>query len=694
MSEQEAQKRLKELTKQINHHDHLYFNLDAPAITDAEYDALRQELLRLEAQYPHLVELDSPSQRVGVTPLSKFEKVQHEKPMLSLDNAFNQDDLEAFIKKAKRYLNHTDDFDLVVEPKIDGLSASLHYKNGKFVLGATRGDGQVGENITQNLKTVKSIPLVLQGDNIPEKLEVRGEVYIDKQDFLTLNQERDELGEATFANPRNAAAGSLRQLDSKETAKRPLKLFAYSYEGDEIETHSDGLERLKEFGFQVNSENKILDKGQGIWKTVQDLENRRHDLIYDIDGAVIKINDLMLQKRLGFIGRSPRYATAYKFKAETVETVLQDIHIQVGRTGVLTPVAILDPVAIGGVTVSRATLHNQDEIQRKDIRIGDTVVIQRAGDVIPQVVRVNLEKRREDSKSFIYPKACPVCNHPVIRLQDKAANRCTGGVLCSAQSVERLKHFVSKGGFDIDGLGAKNVEFFYEKGLIKTPNDIFTLEIRDQESLTRLKNREGWGDQSAQKLFEGIDAKKTIALHRFLYALGIPQVGQVTAKVLARLYGDYDKLSQAMQSIPKSIFNGDNNGETVPAYDELVSIDGIGDSVIKELVYFFQDDTQTQWVQSLKNHLTLKSEMVESMPDTPFTGKTVVFTGTLEAMGRSEAKEKAESMGAKVTGSLSKKTDFLIAGRDAGSKLKKAQNLGVTVLTEAQWQEMLNDDHV
>lgn len=679
LTRDEAANELAELAKIIAHHDNLYYQL-TPEISDAAYDELVRRNKAIEARFPDLRRIDSPSHRVGAAPAPGFKKAKHRTPMLSLDNAFTEEDVVDFLNRVRRFLQLPADqpIEMVAEPKIDGLSASLHYQDGRFVLGATRGDGFEGEEITANLRTVKGIPLILLDENAPQNIEIRGEVYMRRDDFLTLNKARIAEGEAEFANPRNAAAGSVRQLDPKITAKRPLHFFAYAYDAlsSTDKTQSAHLESLKRWGFSVTTLRQICHKTSDLMTFYHKLEAIRPDLDFEIDGVVYKVNNLDLQNRLGAVGRTPRHSIAHKFAAEKAETILEDILIQVGRTGVLTPVAILKPVTVGGVVVQRATLHNEDEIARKDVRIGDHVEIQRAGDVIPQVVRVFTDKRLPSSIPYVFPTTCPVCGSEAIRAEGEVARRCTDGLVCPAQAVERLKHFVSRQAFDIEGLGEKNIESFYQEGLIKSPADIFTLEARDRQSLTPLRNKEGWGDQSAKKLFEAIQQRRTISLDRFIYALGIPQVGAVTAKLLAHHY-------RTLQSLREHMIQAQN--QTSEAWADLLALEGIGTNMATDLIGFFQQHHNTQIIEALNTQLTIPEFVVEAAIASPLTGKTIVFTGSLSTLSRAEAKARAERMGAKVTGSVTNKTDYVVVGEDAGSKAKAAKELGIQTLTEDEF---------
>jgi DNA ligase (NAD+) len=687
LTREEAAIELERLAKAIAHHDYLYFQLAAPELSDADYDQLVVRNRAIESRFPDLRRIDSPSHRIGAPAAEGFKKVRHRTSMLSLENAFTEEDVVDFLNRIRRFLQLPDDqpLDMVAEPKIDGLSASLHYQDGRFILGATRGDGSEGEDITANLRTVIDIPLVLQSTEgpVPESLEIRGELYMRRDDFLRLNEERIAAGDPEFANPRNAAAGSVRQLDPKITRQRPLRFFAYACEalsGSTARTQSQILETLQGWGFSVSSLHQLCAREADLMAFYHNLEGIRADLDYDIDGVVYKVNRLDWQNRLGSIGRTPRHSIAHKFAAEKAETVIEDIVIQVGRTGVLTPVAVLRPVTVGGVVVQRATLHNEDEIGRKDVRIGDHVEIQRAGDVIPQVLYSIPEKRPADSKPYIFPTTCPVCCAQAIRLEGEVARRCTDGLVCPAQAVERLKHFVSRNAFDIEGLGDKHIEGFYQSGLIRTPADIFTLEAQDRQSLTPLRNKEGWGGQSAANLFQAINERRTIALDRFIYALGIPQIGAVTAKLLARQYQSVTRLRHYMIQA---------QDQTSDAWAELLALEGIGIRMATDLVGFFALPHNSDIVDALATHLTIPDFLVETAISSPLTGKTIVFTGSLVSLSRAEAKAKAERFGAKVTGAVTNKTDYVVEGADAGSKAKAARGLGVAILTEDEFMQMV-----
>ena len=684
MSMEDAKSRHAALVKKIKQADAEYYQHDAPSMSDADYDALRRELEKIEAEYPELITQDSPTQNVGAAPREGFKKVKHALPMLSLSNVFSEEDVSDFITRVRKFLGlkEGEPLDLVAEPKIDGLSCSLRYENHKLVLAATRGDGAEGEDITANVNTITDVPQTLP-DDAPEILEVRGEIYMRRQDFKALNEKRAAAGEAVFANPRNAAAGSVRQLDPAITAQRPIGFFGYALgevSEEFAQTHAEIREKLKAWGI-AETPYAICSSLDEIMQNYQTVLEERPALDYEIDGVVYKVNRIDYQKRLGFVSRAPRWATAHKFPAEQAVTVLNDIDIQVGRTGALTPVARLEPITVGGVVVSNATLHNEDEIKRKDIRIGDTVVIQRAGDVIPQVVKVLTEKREGNPPAYEFPGHCPACGSLAIREGDDVVRRCTGGLICPAQAVERLKHFVSRLAFDIDGLGAKIIEQFWEDGLIKSPADIFTLEERNKSSLTPIRAREGWGDLSEKNLFKSINERREIPFNRFIYALGIRQVGEATAKRLAG-YGTLENLKEAM------IKAQDRESE---AYRDLLAIEDIGPGVADDVIGFFAEEHNLEVLSDLEKHVTITPYAMPSAGDSKVAGKVVVFTGALDQMSRAEAKARAESLGVKVTGSVSQKTDYVIAGEDAGSKLKKAKELGVEVLSEQQWLDMIEN---
>ena len=687
LSRQEAAAELERIATEMAKADIAYYQNDNPYLTDAEYDTLKKRNQDIEIRFPELIRPDSPSKKIGAPLKSGFGKIPHRFPMLSLGDIFTIEEVSDFVMSIKRFLNTTDNIDFMAEPKIDGLSFSARYENRRFVQGATRGDGKTGEDITANLKTIKQLPQQLP-ESAPEVLEIRGEVYMSKTDFFALNEKYEKEGKKTFANPRNAAAGSLRQLDSKITEERNLSLFAYTW-GEVSErcwdSQTEFFDRLKEWGFPTNPLNQLCHNLQEIDNNFTRLMQIRAELPYDIDGIVYKVDSIALQERLGFLTRTPRWAVAHKFPAEQAVTQINDIRIQVGRTGALTPVADLKPVNVGGVVVSHATLHNEDEIKRKDIRIGDTVIIQRAGDVIPQVVQVLPEKRPSDSQEFIFPHTCPQCGAHAIREEDEAVRRCTGGLTCPAQAIERLIHFVSREAFNIEGLGDKIIDEFYHEGILHNPADIFTLEQRNEDgdlfshqknSALHLESREGWGKKSVEKLFAAIRARKSIDLPRFIYALGIRQVGSATSRLIAQNYGSFANFMTDMQ-----------NKETA----KLISIDGIGGAMAKDIVEFFQEEHNLQTIHNLLQYVTVEEYIDQTNYNSPIAGKTVVFTGTLERMARAEAKAQAQTLGAKVAGSVSKNTDYVIMGADAGSKAAKAKELGITILTEDEYLKLIQN---
>jgi DNA ligase (NAD+) len=684
-SREEAAKELERLAKLIAYHDRLYFTLATPEITDEQYDALRLQNKNIELQFPDLRRIDSPSNRIGSPIANEFEKVRHRKPMLSLDNVFDGEGFNDFLKKIHRFLKLPDEIPIpmIAEPKIDGLSASLHYQDGKFVLGATRGDGQEGENITANLRTIKNIPLSLNGNDIPKSLEIRGEVYMPLADFEVMNQERLKNNQQPFANPRNAAAGSLRQLDSNITASRPLYFFAYFAQSLDTPIGKDQenlLKQLAEWGFAINPNFRLCNTTTEMLNAYSEIQKIRNTLDYEIDGVVFKVNDFRIQERLGVVGRSPRHSIAFKFAAEQAQTTVEDILLQVGRTGVITPVAILRPVVVGGVTVSRATLHNEEEIRRKDVRISDTVIVQRAGDVIPQIVSVVLEKRLPNSKVYEFSDNCPCCDSALHKTPGQVAKRCLNGFACEDQAIQRLNHFVSRDAFNIEGFGEKNVAKFYSLGMIKLPVDIFTLEAKNQTAITPIETWDGWGKQSTQNLWNAINKVKTISLEKLIYALGIPQIGQTTAKLLARYYISF---SNFLTSIVNS---NESNGKV---FQELTQIEGIGHGMAQDIIDFFQQKHNVQMVEALLQHLTVNNHVAED--NLPLYGKSVVFTGSLQTISRSEAKAQAERLGAKVASSVSAATSFVIAGADAGQKLRNAQKLNVEIIDEKAWLEMVDE---
>ena len=684
----EARMEWQALADEIAQHDVLYHQKDAPSISDSDYDALRRRFDAILAAFPELQNEATSLARVGAKPAEKFAKVRHAVPMLSLANTFSDEEVGEFVERVRRFLDWPEEREIAftAEPKIDGLSCSIRYEKGQLKIAATRGDGEEGEDVTANVRTIRSIPQVLRGD-VPPVIEVRGEVYMSTADFLALNTRQEAEGKPPFANPRNAAAGSLRQLDPLITAARPLRFFAYAWgamEGDlPSDTQSGMVAAFGTMGLPVNPLTKRCVSVEEMISQYRLIEEKRPTLGYDIDGVVYKVDDLALQQRLGFISRSPRWATARKFPAEQARTVLLDIDIQVGRTGALTPVAKLQPITVGGVVVSNATLHNEDEIARKDVRVGDTVIVQRAGDVIPQIVSVVLEKRPAGAKPYEFPHLCPACGSHAVRETDpktgeaEVARRCTAGLICPAQATERLKHFASRNAFDIEGLGDKQIEGFYADGLITRPRDIFTLAERDALSLKKLKDREGYGAVSVKKLFEAIEARRNVTLNRFIFGLGIRHVGETTAKQLARHFGSIEKLREVAVTASA-------DGEAAKA--ELTGIDGIGPIVAGSIVDFFGEAHNLEELDALMAYVT--PEAMEAVAAaSPVSGKTVVFTGALERMSRDEAKAMAERLGAKVSGSVSKKTDLVVAGPGAGSKLADAKKHGVEVISEDEWFE-------
>ncbi|MGB4865936.1 MAG: NAD-dependent DNA ligase LigA [Hyphomicrobium sp.] len=681
------------LVAEIAHHDTLYYQQDAPEISDAAYDALRKRLIELERAHPEFATSASPTQRVGAAPIAAFGKIRHDVAMLSLSNAFADEDVVEFADRVRRFLmlSQTDELEITAEPKIDGLSISLRFEGGVLTQAATRGDGAEGENVTANVKTIAEIPHRLKGRGVPEIIDVRGEIYLGHKDFAALNAAQESAGEKAFANPRNAAAGSLRQLDPAITAKRPLRFFAYAWGAASNlpgETQADVVAAFADWGLPVNPDMTICTTPGALLTYYRAIDARRATLGYDIDGVVYKVNRLDYQQRLGFVSRSPRWAIAHKFAAEQATTILRAIDIQVGRTGALTPVAKLEPVTVGGVVVSNATLHNEDEIKRKDIRVGDTVVVQRAGDVIPQIVRVVEDDEHAKRDAFQFPHQCPVCGSHAVRDSDEdtgegdVVRRCTAGLICPAQAKERLKHFVSRNAVDIDGLGAEKIEFFFDTNRIKTPADIYTLADRDARSTEPLSDLKGFGQKSVEKLFAAIDARRKIPLERFLFGLGVRHIGETTAKDLAKAYGSLAALRAAASAAVAG-------GRDSDAYRDIDNIEGIGETVVDALIDFFGEPHNVEILDALLKEVEVTPFVRADAVESPVTGKTVVFTGTLMRVTRNEAKAQAERLGAKVAGSVSAKTDYVIAGSDAGSKLNKAQALGVTVLTEDEWLAMI-----
>lgn len=699
LTREQAAEALEWLAEEIARHDALYHAEDDPELSDAAYDALVRRNRAIEKQFPSLVREDSPSRRVGAAPSSGFAKIQHERPMLSLANAFSDEDMAEFVSSVRRFLKELSDnpdapLELMAEPKIDGLSAALIYRNGRLEQAATRGDGSTGEDITANVCTIDEIPDQLAGD-APEVVEVRGEIYMSRDDFMAMNRRQEEAGGKLFANPRNAAAGSVRQLNPEITRSRPLRFFAYGWGqlSEPVADRQSGfLERARAWGLPVNQRATLCRDLDGVRAVYDRLSADRADLPYDIDGVVYKVDRLDWQQRLGTVSRAPRWAIARKFPAEQAITRLNAITIQVGRTGALTPVAQLEPINVGGVMVSRATLHNADEIERKDARVGDHVVIQRAGDVIPQVVSVVMDKREQDAEPFRFPTVCPCdLKTPVVRPNGEVVARCSGELACPYQQVEKLRHFVSRNAFDIEGLGEKQIKLFFVKGLVRTPGDIFKLQQWNSDE-PPLRDWDGWGEKSAANLFDAIETRRTIGLDRFIYALGIRQVGEATARLLARHYGSLEAWQAAMLQAKAERRAAPETGkpaEVGEAFADLCNIDQIGLSVADDLCEFFAEPHNVGVVRDLEDQLTVEPVAVADTAGSPVAGKTVVFTGSLETMSRSEAKAKAESLGAKVAGSVSKKTDFVVIGADAGSKAKKAADLGVETLSEEDWLALI-----
>ena len=689
LTEAQAKTELKRLAAEIGAHDKRYYQDDAPTVSDSAYDALRRRNEEIERRFPDLVRADSPSGRIGAAPAQKFAKVRHAVPMLSLGNAFSDEDVTEFAERVRRFLRLPEDeiVAFTAEPKIDGLSCSLRYEGGQLVNGATRGDGFEGEDVTANVRTLEDVPEKMKGRGVPDVCEVRGEVYMSHADFAALNKRQEKDGKQVFANPRNAAAGSLRQLDPAITTSRPLRFFAYSYgEMSSIpaETQSGILDWLKRSGFAINPLTKTCRSVAELIAFHRDIETRRATLGYDIDGVVYKVDRLDWQQRLGFVSRNPRWAIAHKFPAEKATTVVKAIDIQVGRTGALTPIARLEPVTVGGVVVSNATLHNEDEIERLGVRVGDTVTIQRAGDVIPQVLGV-VEGKPRGPKPYRFPKTCPcplktaVVREAIAGGEQGARSHCTGEFACPHQKIEHLKHFVSRRAFDIEGLGEKQITLFFEQGWIKEPADIFTLEARNAK--IKLEEVEGFGELSVRNLFNAINARREIALERFIYALGMRHVGETTARALARGYGSWQAFHDACLNVVK----GDSETRA-----EMDNLDQIGDTVIDAIAAYFGEEHNRGIVERLTRQVNIL-DAERPARNSAVAGKTVVFTGSLEKMTRDEAKAMAERLGAKTAGSVSKKTDYVVAGPGAGSKLAKAKEAGVVVLTEDEWFELIGE---
>jgi len=700
LTKAQAKVEWKRLALELETHDRLYYQDDAPKISDAAYDELRRRFNAIEARFPELVTSESPSQKVGAAPSGRFRKVRHAVPMLSLDNAFAEDDVRDFVGRIVRFLKLADNgIDFSAEPKIDGLSMSLRYEGGELVTAATRGDGTEGEDVTANIRTLKDVPHKLHGRNVPDVCEVRGEVYMTKQAFLALNERQREAGDTVFANPRNSAAGSLRQKDPTITASRPLGFFAYAWgemSAMPADTQSGMIKWFERCGFTINPLTRLCHSVEELIAFHRRIEEQRAELDYDIDGVVYKVDRIDWQERLGFVSRTPRWGIAHKFPAERAMTVLKDIEIQVGRTGSFTPVGKLEPVGVGGVIVQNVTLHNEDYIkgignkgevlrEGRDIRIGDTVVIQRAGDVIPQVVDVLIDKRPKTAKEFHFPKKCPCPLHTDVVREETATGeegsraRCTGEFACPFQKIQHLLLFVSRRAFDIDGLGEKQIQYFFDQGWVKEPADIFTLQKRNGQ--LKLEEIEGYGETSVRNLFNAIEARRRIALERFIYALGMRHVGETTALALARGYGSWEAFHEACLKVAA----GDEE-----AIAEMDALDQIGDTVIKSVAAYFGEDHNRGIVERLTRELTIQ-DAEKPKRNSPVAAKTVVFTGTLEKMTRDEAKATAERLGAKVSGSVSKKTDYVVAGPGAGSKLKDAQKHGVQVLTEDEWLKLIGE---
>ena len=693
LDEKAAIDELKRLGKEIKRLDTLYYGEDSQEIPDASYDLLRGRLEAIEKRFPHLVQPDTPSEKVGAAPSTRFAKVEHKVPMLSLRNAFDEEDVKEFLASIRNFLglDEEDSIAITAESKIDGVSVSLRYEAGQFVRGATRGDGREGEDISENLQHVKGVPKKLATRKHPRLIEVRGEVYMSRNDFLEFNKCQEKAGEKVFANPRNATSGSLRQLDASITAKRPLGFFAYGWgEMSDVPwlTQSEALKTLKDWGFKIASVQSCSSLDE-MFEAYRKLESARATLSYEVDGVVYKIDRLDWRERLGTLSRSPRWAIAHKLPAEEVETFIEGIDIQVGRTGTLTPVARLNPVHVSGVTVSNVTVHNEDEIVRKDIRIGDSVIVRRAGEVIPQIVSVIKEKRPKDAKPFAFPRHCPECGAEALREtkvgsgEESVARRCVAGLTCPAQALERLAHFVSRNAFDIEGLGRKSLEMFFKEDIIRHPDDIFTLEKRDGDGHTPLAEREDWGEKSARNLFDSIDSRRKIPIERFLFGLGIRHIGEVTARLLALHYGSLQKLRTALESI--SVDEGKVLGGA--SWDELIAINGVSATIAEPLVLFFSEEHNQAVVEGLLNAGVEVLDAETPGGESPLRGKTIVFTGKLVAVTRAEAKVRAQMLGAKVVGAVSGSVDFVVAGEAGGSKLKRAQELGVEIISEEEWQK-------
>jgi len=702
LTERQGRAEHKRLADEIARHDRLYHDKDAPEISDAEYDKLRQRLKAIEAKFPQLVDMFSPTQRVAPTPTTAFAKVRHVKPMLSLDNAFTDEELQGFLDRVRRGLERETDLEpdaeiaFSCEAKIDGLSISLRYENGEFVQGATRGDGTTGEDVTANLRTIKDIPHKLKGKGVPKAFDVRGEVYMERKAFTELNARQIAAGEKAYVNPRNTAAGSLRQLDPDVTAARPLRFFAYAWgeaEPRSWKTHSEYLKLLKEWGFKINPLTRLCRTPDQVRAFYRKIGEERPSLAYDIDGVVYKVDRIDWQERLGFVSRAPRWAIAHKFPAEQARTRLNDIVIQVGRTGALTPVAELEPVNVGGVVVARATLHNADEIERLDVRKGDMVTIQRAGDVIPQVLGFIPEERPRGTHKFEFPTRCPCPLKTRVQSEEGGVvRRCTGGLECPFQQVERLRYFVSRNCFDIEGLGGTHIENFFNDGLLKVPGDIFRLPAKVAE----IRKREGWGDLSVRNLVAAIEQRRTIPLDRFINALGIPLIGEATAKILAQEYGDADtwlaemlKAAKERKKAPDDVKKEKATAEVGESYGRLCNVEQIGVTTADAMCAFFTEGHTVDIIKDLLKQLTVEAVKRRVIAaDAALKDKIVVFTGELSTMTRDAAKARAEELGAKVTDSVSKKTSLVVVGENAGSKARKAAELGIETLTEEEWVKL------
>ena len=702
LTERQARAEHKRLADEIGHHDKLYHETDAPEISDAEYDKLRVRLKAIEAKFPQLIDMFSPTQRVAPTPTTAFAKVTHRRPMLSLDNAFTDEELQGFLDRVRRGLERETDLkpDAEIayscEAKIDGLSISLRYEDGEFVQGATRGDGTTGEDVTANLKTIKDIPHKLKGKGVPKSLDVRGEVYMERKAFLELNARQVAAGEKAYVNPRNTAAGSLRQLDPGITAERPLRFFAYAWgeaEPRSWKTHSEYLKLLKDWGFKTNPLTRLCRTGDEVRAFYKKMGADRPSLAYDIDGVVYKVDRIDWQERLGFVSRAPRWAIAHKFPAEQARTRLNGINIQVGRTGALTPVAELEPITVGGVVVARATLHNADEIERLDVRVGDMVTIQRAGDVIPQVLGFVPEERKKGAKKYHFPTHCPCPLKTEVKAEEGGVvRRCSGGLECPFQQVERLRYFVSRNCFDIEGLGGTHIENFFNDGLLKIPGDLFRLKNKEAE----IRKRDGWGDLSVRNLLAAIDARRTISLDRFINAIGIPLIGEATAKILAQEYGDVDtwlaemlKAARERKKHPDDVKKEKAIADVGESYGRLCNVEQIGVTTADAMCAFFTEGHTVDIIKDLRKQLTVEAVKRRVIAaDAPLKDKIVVFTGELSTMTRDAAKARAEELGAKVTDSVSKKTSLVVVGENAGSKARKAAELGIQTLSEQEWVKL------